>query len=115
MAVAPVVRYMILCEDWALDSEQNQRVVIIGLISNINALGEPSYPLFYAEMCVFLALTEGYGQGEGKIACVYEESGQIEFETSAPSQLRFGIGRFSRTFRNRLKLDSSTPRFSCDK
>jgi len=85
MAIKPVVRYMILCDDWRSDLDNNRRVTIIGLLSNVHALDDPPYPLFYREMCVFLALTEGYGQGEGKIVCVDEESGQGVFETRARS------------------------------
>lgn len=83
MAIKPVVRYMLLCDDWRLDPQNNRRVTIIGLISNIHAIEDPPYPLFYREMCVFLALTEGRGQGEGNIVCVVEESGQKVFETRA--------------------------------
>ncbi len=74
---------MILCDDWRLDPENNRRVTIIGLISNIHSFDEPPYPLFYRELCVFLVLTEGRGQGEGKIACVLEEAGQKVFETQS--------------------------------
>jgi hypothetical protein len=81
MAVTPIVRYLVLCEDWKLDPSNNQRVMIIGLISNIRALDQPPYPLLYQELCVFLALTEGRGQGEGQIVCAFEESGQKIFET----------------------------------
>ena len=81
MAIKPVVRYMLLCDDWRLDPANNRRITIIGLISNIRALDDPPYPLLYRELCVFLALTEGYGQGQGKIVCVYEESGAVVFET----------------------------------
>jgi hypothetical protein len=81
MAVKPIVHYMLLCEDWRLDPEHNRRVTIIGLISNIHALDDPPYPLLYRELCVFLVLTEGRGQGEAKIGCVLEESGQKVFET----------------------------------
>jgi hypothetical protein len=83
MAIKPVVRYMVLCEDWRLDRQNNRRVTIIGLISNIHSLDDPPYPLFYGEICVFLALTEGRGKGEGKIVCVFEETGQKVFETRA--------------------------------
>lgn len=81
MAIKPVVRYMLLCDDWRLDPQNQRRITIIGLISNIHALDEPPYPLLYREMCVFLALTEGRGQGEAKIVCVFEESGQKVIET----------------------------------
>src|SRR5262249_49581610 len=89
MAIKPVVRYMLLCDDWQLDPENNRRVTIIGLLSNNHALDDPPYPLLYREMCVFLALTEGYGQGEGKIVCVFEETGQQIFEMH-PRPISFG-------------------------
>jgi hypothetical protein len=70
MAVAPIVRYMLLCEDWKAGPNNPSRVTIIGLIGNIRALDQPPYPLLYPELCVFLALTEGRGKGRGKsFAC----------------------------------------------
>lgn len=81
MALIPIVRYMLLCDDWNLDPANHRRVTIIGLISNIHALDQPPFPLQYRELCVFLALTEGRGQGEGQIVCVFEDSGQTMFQT----------------------------------
>ena len=89
MAINPIVRYMLLCDDWQLDPDNNRRVTIIGLVSNIRSLEDPPYPLFYRELCVFLALTEGRGQGEGKIVCVFEETGAKLFETR-PRPITFG-------------------------
>ena len=89
MAIAPVVRYMLLCDDWRVDGPSNRRVTIIGLIWNIHSVEEPAYPLFYREFCVFLALTEGRGQGEGHITCVFEDTGEKVFETrKRPIQVR---------------------------
>jgi len=82
MALTPVVRYMILCDDWKLDPENNLRVTISGLISHIHALDDPPYPLLYRELCVFLVLAEGRGQGEGQIVCVFEDTGERVFETA---------------------------------
>lgn len=81
MAIKPVVRYMLLCDDWRVDPDNHRRISIIGLLGNIHSLEAPPYPLFYREMCVFLVLTEGRGQGEGKIVCVFAENGQKIFET----------------------------------
>ena len=81
MAITPIVRYMLLCDDWRLDGPTNRRVTIVGLIWNIHSVDEPAYPLFYREFCVFLALTEGRGQGEGYIVCLFEETGEKVFET----------------------------------
>lgn len=89
MAIKPVVRYMLLCDDWLLDPANNRRVTIVGLISNIHAVDDPPYPLLYREMCVFLALTEGRGQGEGKIVAVHEPTGQKVIETR-PRRIQFG-------------------------
>lgn len=85
MAIKPVVRYMLLCDDWQLDPASNRRINIIGLISNIRALDDPPYPLRYREFCVFLALTDGHGQGEAKIVCVFDETGEKIFETGSRS------------------------------
>jgi len=41
MAIKPVVRYMLLCDDWRLDADNNRRIIILGLISNIHAIEEP--------------------------------------------------------------------------
>ena len=81
MAIAPVVRYMLLCDDWQVDPANQSRVHIIGLMSFIRAMDDPAYPLLYRELCVFLALTEGRGLGEGFITCTYEETGETVFET----------------------------------
>ena len=70
---------MLLCADWRVDPDNNRRISIIGLLGNIHSLEAPPYPLFYREMCVFMVLTEGRGQGEGKIVCVFAENGQKIF------------------------------------
>jgi hypothetical protein len=77
----PIVRYMILCEDWLAAPQHAPRVDIIGLLTNIHAVDEPPYPLVYRELCVFLILTEGRGQGIGRIVCAFEETGQVIFQT----------------------------------
>jgi hypothetical protein len=86
--VKPIVRYMLPCQDWQLD-EASGKVTIVGLLTNIRAVEEPAYPLLYQELCVFLALTGGRGQGEGKIVCAVEETGQVVFETR-PRPMTFG-------------------------
>lgn len=90
MPMKPLVRYMLLCEDLQLQPPNSRRISVIGLISNIHALGDPPFPLLYEEMCVFLALTDGHGRGEGKIICVHEASGQKIFETHSRT-IAFGL------------------------
>src|SRR5262245_34833627 len=81
MPLLPLVRYMIPCNDWGLDPANPHRINIYGLLSNIDSLDQPAYPLVVPELCVFVALTEGRGSGEGRIACVLDESAQTVFET----------------------------------
>jgi hypothetical protein len=79
--VKPIVRYMILCEDWGPDAANPERVNIYGLLSFIHSLDDPPYPPLHRELCVFLALTETRGSGKAQIVCVYEDSGRPIFAT----------------------------------
>jgi hypothetical protein len=89
VAVQPVVRYMILCEDWEIDPANPRRVSIHGLLTNIRSLEDPPYPLLYREICVFLALTSARGRGIARIVCVSDESEGTVFETPE-RQVAFG-------------------------
>ena len=89
MALTPVVRYMILCDDWGIDPDNPHRVNIFGLLSHIRSIDQPPYPLWYREFCVFLALTEGRGSADGQIVCVFEETSERIFETPR-RQIAFG-------------------------
>ena len=44
MAIKPVVRYMLLCDDWELDTTNEHRINIFGLISTIRSVEEPPSP-----------------------------------------------------------------------
>ncbi len=81
MPVKPVVRYMILCEDWGVSPANARQINIFGLLNNINSVDEPPYPLLFPELCVFLALTETRGVSDVQIICVFEETGQKIFGT----------------------------------
>jgi hypothetical protein len=85
MAVVPIVRYMILCEDWSVDPSNARRVNIQGLLTNIDSIDEPPFPLLFPEICVFLALTEGRGAGTAQIICNFEDTGQRIFGTPTRS------------------------------
>lgn len=80
MAILPVVRYMLLCEDWELDPPGSHRIIIRGLITNIRSLEDPPFPLFHPGLCVFLALTDVHEAGASKIVCVNEQDGSPLFE-----------------------------------
>jgi hypothetical protein len=80
MPVAPVVRYMIVCEDWSQESK-SKRISIRGLITNIRAKDDPPFPTGFGPICVFLTLTDVYRQGRGHIQCVSDETGTVVFRT----------------------------------
>lgn len=88
MPIKPVVRYMILCRDWGFNSASPKLVNIYILLTNIRPT-DRGYPIVMPELCVFLALTEARGTGEGQIICVFEETGQRIFG-SRKQQCAFG-------------------------
>ena len=81
---------MLLCDDWHLDLDHRKRVTIVGLISNLRATDEPPFPLLYEELCVFLALTNGHGRGEGQIVCIHEATEHCAFVTPSRA-IEFGL------------------------
>ncbi len=81
MDVAPIVRYMLLCDDWRVDEDNDHRITIVGLLTSIYALDDPPYPLRYREFCVFLTLASGRGVGEGHIVCISEDTDEPVFAT----------------------------------
>lgn len=81
MAVLPIVRYMLICDDVEVESLVPFRVNIWGLLSTIYVRDVSPFPARVRMLCVMLTLTEGRGRGIGKIACVHEESDETVFES----------------------------------
>ena len=75
--MSPLVRYMLLCEDWHLDTSKPKRVTISGLLSLIWA---PASPVLVGELCVFVILTNGHEPGKVNVFCAAEDGSRI-FET----------------------------------
>lgn len=92
MAIVPIVRDFLACEDVHVDLQDHRRITILGLINNIQAKDENPYPLTYRELCVFLALTDCSGTRDGWIVCVIEETGEVVFAT-APRPIPFSPDR----------------------
>lgn len=86
----PVVRYMLLCEDWCVNPSKPRRVNINRLISTIRA---PAFPAVWPEFCVFFVLTDGSGTGEGTIVCQDDQG-----------ENKFAIGPRPISFENPLEL-----------
>lgn len=79
--VLPIVRNMIICQDWKLIPERGNLVGIDGIIDTIRSVDDPPYPLLYPEICVLLTLTSGRGRGESYLVCSNEDTDQIIFRT----------------------------------
>jgi hypothetical protein len=79
--VHPIVRYMILCQNWTTDPENPRSINVFGLLSTIRSVETPPYPLVIPGMCVVLVLTEGRGAGTGQVRCVFEEFDETVFVT----------------------------------
>ena len=79
--MVPIVRYMILCNDWHTHGQTGLQVTVVGLLWTIPPPDDLICPVTYREFCVFLALTGVRGRGETWIACVAEDSGVKVFET----------------------------------
>jgi hypothetical protein len=89
MAVIPLVRYMILCDDWGFAPGHARRVNVFGVLTNINSRDDPPYPLLYRQVCVLLMLTGGRGTGNVQVVCVTQDTGQRIFGSQRRS-ITFG-------------------------
>jgi hypothetical protein len=95
MALTPVVRYLLLCDDVREEPDQPNCRHIDGLMSNIVSREVPPYPLVREMICVFLVLTECQGRGIGQVRVAYEDDeppralfgspeGEIDFTGADP-------------------------------
>ena len=82
MSVKPVVRYMILSDDWYRDPQHQHRVTIVGLVNNIVALDDPPFPIRHESLSVFVVLSEVRGPADAKVVCVLDETQEAIFESS---------------------------------
>jgi hypothetical protein len=75
--IPPIVRYMIICDDILTSSQFTTRPVIVGLTTAIHA---DSYPFRLPKLSVYLVLTDGRGQGTGKLRLVDDATGHVQVE-----------------------------------
>lgn len=61
MAIAPVIRHMLLC-DQVLSDAATGKITLVGLISSIEPNTSPAYPYRLPRLAVFIQLTNGRGQ-----------------------------------------------------
>lgn len=79
--IHPTVRYLIVCDDVSSDPDNPRRITLIGLISAIRSLEQPTFPLLHRELCVFLQLTECRGTAEARVEIRHADSDQLVFRS----------------------------------
>jgi hypothetical protein len=88
-AVTPFVRHMLVCDDARPNPADPRKVVVYNLVSEIRATGGAAgYPLNHS-FAVYIAVTEGRGTGEGRIAVTSADTGK-ECYLGQPHPIVFG-------------------------
>ena len=81
----PFVRHMLLCDHAQSHPGNSRKVNIFGLLHGIRSDGElSSFPLNHS-FTVYLALTEGRGDGQMQIAVTLADTGKVVYESPAYS------------------------------
>jgi len=81
LVVKPTARYMILCDDVITDEHWPGKVILVGPVSLIHWPAENTEPFTLPKLCVYLVLTDGRGEGRGRISCLNEETGREVFSS----------------------------------
>ena len=77
--IPPVVRNMILCKEARLDPSVPDNITLEGLVNTIRADDDPPFPCRVPLFCVYLRLTGGRGEGRGRVAIRFAETGEPVF------------------------------------
>lgn len=75
MTVPPIVRDLVLCEDFVRDPENSSRISLVNLVYSIRPTDPPEYPATQQALCAFAALTNGHGSGTMELRIVQVDSG----------------------------------------
>jgi hypothetical protein len=116
----PIVRYMLLCDDIRIDADDPACVHVECLLTNVVSLEFPPFPLLREMLCVYLMLTECYGNGVAQIRVVYSDGEHevplfgsperlLDFAGILPSKFSELCSASKRaSFRNRVDTRSSS-------
>lgn len=89
MDVTPVVRYMVVCEDYAIEGPRYSRVSAHGLIANIKRTNRALPGVRRDQICVLVAFTGGRGRSYLNVQCCLEETEETIFQTPY-REVKFG-------------------------
>ena len=81
MTLLPIVRHMILCQDWNVDDGASLLINVRGLLTSIRSVELPAYPMDYAELCLLVFLTECRGAADVMVTCVDDEHELVIYES----------------------------------
>lgn len=80
-SLLPVVRHLIVCNDLIYDPTNPHGMTIKNLLGNIRSVEQPPYPLLYAQLCVYVQLTECRGVGEVRLRIEEADTNTLLYET----------------------------------
>ncbi len=81
ITVAPMARYMIVCDEVLRDAQRQGKPLIIGLTSLVHWPAEATVSIQVEKLAVFLILTDARGVGRGQILCTNEETNALIFSS----------------------------------
>ena len=74
IAIAPVVRHMLLCDDVVEAPAGSGKVNLVGLITSIESRLDPPFPLNHPSLCVYVQMTNGRGRADVQVLIRLVES-----------------------------------------
>ena len=78
--LAPVVRYLIGCENVQRDPQESSRYTLVGLLAGIRASATPPYPFCSPDFFVYVQVTSCRGPGRGGLDIVSAEPEEVVFQ-----------------------------------
>lgn len=80
MNIKPIVRYILLSEDFVLDPFDRHQITVVNLRASYRVIDD-DYPALIEQICCVLAVTDARGRGIMRVRCIDEESEQIVFSS----------------------------------
>ena len=77
IAIAPVVRHMLLCDDVVELPAGSGKVTLVGLVTNIESRLEPTFPLIHPSLCVYVQMTNGRGRADVQVLIRQVDSDRV--------------------------------------
>jgi hypothetical protein len=76
----PIVRQLIVCQDWETYHANRNQLSALGIVSNIVASKNTTFPAYCSGLCVLAFLTDIHREGDVALECVEEATGEVVFQ-----------------------------------